>query len=264
MNELQIISLENTDITNWDFPMLKAELQRRLDTYAGIVYTDDTIRDAKADRTTLNKVKKAIEDARKAYKAKCLAPYEEMEPKIKELTELLESHRLLIDETVKDYENRQKEAKELEVRKYYNRKSAPLGDLADALYPKLFDKKWVNASTGKAKYEESILIAIDGAVRDIEAIKALGSPFMDTLLRIYVETLSLDSVKAKNDELTASVISAGLTAQAVPPTVIAENKPAVEKTNPEKGTSIKVYATEFQLNQLCDFMKAIGVEYELM
>lgn len=65
MNELQIIRLENTDISGWDFATLRAELQSRLDFYANLVYTDDTIKDAKKDLTTLNKVKKVIEDGGK-------------------------------------------------------------------------------------------------------------------------------------------------------------------------------------------------------
>ena len=40
MNELQIIKLENTDISGWNFAMLRAELQSRLDTYAGIIYKE--------------------------------------------------------------------------------------------------------------------------------------------------------------------------------------------------------------------------------
>ena len=60
MNELQVISLENTDITTWNFPALKAELQAYLSDYASLVYTDDTIKDAKKDRTTLNKAKKVV------------------------------------------------------------------------------------------------------------------------------------------------------------------------------------------------------------
>ena len=76
MNELQVIGLDNTDISTWDFPALKAELQAVLSDFDGLIYTDDTIKDAKKDRTTLNKAKKVIEDARKAYKARCLEPYD--------------------------------------------------------------------------------------------------------------------------------------------------------------------------------------------
>lgn len=269
MNELQIVNLENTDITTWDFPMLKAELQRRLDAYSGLVYTDDSIKEAKNDRATLNKVKKAIDEARKAYKAKCLAPYEAMEPQIKELLDLVEGQRTLIDDTVKDYESRQKEAKEVEVRKFYDRKAVLLGDLADVLYPKLFSTKWTNASTGKAKYEEDIQIAINGAANDIASIKALNSPFVDTLIAVFTETLSMDRVNAKQAELEAAAKRASLTTVEQATASIGVQTPAVETknatvSNAECGTVIKIHATQNQMNQITDFMKAIGVHYELV
>ena len=157
MNELQIVKLENTDISQWDFSMLRAELQSRLDYYASLVYTDANIKDAKGDRADLNKVKKAIEDARKSFKAKCLEPYNALEPQIKELVEMVEEQRLMIDSTVKDYEQRKKDEKEKAIKKYYDRKAVVLGALAEPLYPKLFDKKWVAATASKAKYEEGIL-----------------------------------------------------------------------------------------------------------
>ena len=33
--------------------------------------------------------------------------------------------------------------------------------------------------------------------------------------------------------------------------------------NADEGTLLKVYATQYQLNQITDFMKAIGVTYEV-
>ena len=71
----------------------------------------------------MNKAKKVIEDCRKAYKAQCLAPYEALEPQVKELVSMIEEQRLLIDETVKEYENRQKQEKEVAVKTYYDKKT---------------------------------------------------------------------------------------------------------------------------------------------
>lgn len=269
MNDLQIIKLENTDISGWNFAMLRGELQSRLDTYAGIIYTDETIKDAKNDRTTLNKVKKVIEDARKAYKARCLAPYDALEPEIKELIDMVEKQRGLIDETVKDYETRQKEAKELEVRKYYDRKAVVLGNLADGLYPKLFDKKWTNATTARAKYEEGIMAAINKAAEDIDAIRSMSSPFVDTLLEVYTETLSMEQVKAKQAELDEAAKKASLTtveeaAEVLGSPVGAAVKAERASANAEDGVAMKIYATQNQMNQITDFMKAIGVRYELI
>ena len=255
MAELQVINLEGTEITRWDFALLKSELEQKLELYKTLVYTDDNIKSAKNDRTTLNKAKKVIEDCRKAYKAQCLAPYEALEPQVKELVAMIEEQRLLIDETVKEYENRQKQEKEVAVKTYYDKKSAQLGEHADALYTKILDQKWLNASTTKAKYEEGIQTAINQAAGDLKIIKDMNSPFVDTLIEKYVETLSLDAVKEKESELTETMKKANLTAQ--------EEVKTEVKTASGEAVTVKIYATQNQLNQIFDFMKAIGVTYEL-
>ena len=43
MDELMVRKIENTEITTWDFTAIKAQLQRGLDEYASIVYTDDSM-----------------------------------------------------------------------------------------------------------------------------------------------------------------------------------------------------------------------------
>ncbi len=268
MNELKVINLDSTDITTWDFQALKAELQAYLSEYAGLVYTDETIKDAKKDRTTLNKAKKVVEDARKAYKARCLEPYEAMEPKIKELTGLIEDRRQQIDEIVKDYESRQKEAKEKEIREYYDRVSGNLGPDAEALYLKIFDPKWANPSTSAAKYREAIQIAVASAARDLESIRELESPFVETLREQYLETLSMEAVLQKNEELKVAAGKAGLTGVAEgedtsASTSVAET-PANQAADEENGTLVRIHASKARLNQICDFMKAIGVSFEIV
>ena len=273
MNELLVMNLDNTDITAWDFSALKAELQAYLADYEGLVYTDETVKDAKKDRTVLNKAKKLVEDARKAYKARCLEPYEAMEPKIKELTDLIEERRRIIDEIVKDYENRQKEAKEMEVRTYYDRVSGSLGADAGQLYQKIFDPKWTNASTTQAKYREAVQLAVASAARDLESIKELGSPFEETLKQLYLETMSMESVLQKNEELKEAAGRAGLmgapeeaqnaavTSAALTSAGKAE---AACEAGESQGTLVRIHASQARLNQICDFMNAIGVAFEIL
>lgn len=264
MNELQIIDLEQTDITTWNFAGLKEELSRALSVYKTTVYTDETIKMAKEDKAKLAKAKKIVEDQRKAYKAKCLAPYEVLEPQIKEIVGMIEEQRVAIDDVVKDFTERQKAEKEEIVRKYYEKKAFVLGDLATPLFEKILDPKWLNASTSKAKVEEAVQIAINNALTDIDAIKSMESPFVDTLLEKYVATLSLDEAKAKHFELVEAATKAGLNQQQAEvtfQTAKTEDKPVV--ANAEEGTVLKVYASQYQLNQITDFMKAIGVTYEV-
>lgn len=54
-----------------------------------------------------------MQDQRKAYKAKCLAPYEALEPQIKEIVGMIEEQRVAIDDVVKDFTERQKAEKEI-------------------------------------------------------------------------------------------------------------------------------------------------------
>ena len=268
MNELQIMNLAEADVSTWDFELIKAELRQQLSLYASLVYTDETIKDAKKDRANLNKVKKVIADARKAYKAQCLAPYNAAEPQIRELEDMIEDHRIMIDAIVKDYEDRKREEKELAVRNYYDRKAVVLGDLAEQLYPMLFSKTWVAASTGQATYQEEIQEKIYQASQDIEYIRQMASPFVDTLLDVYVATLSLDEVERKQRELTLSAERAGLAAASAQP-VSAPEPPPLLAPDPviqmeEGSVPVRLYANQRQLDQLCDFMDAIGVRYEFL
>ena len=172
-----------------------------------------------------------------------------------------------LSDTVKDFESRQKAEKELEVKAYYDKKAFVLGEYAEPLYAKLLDAKWLNVSTAKAKYEEGVQIAINNALSDINAIKAMESPFVDTLIETYLSSLSMEQVKAKNEELTAAHNKAGLSrtpvSENVSPIQAVQSQEVKPTANADEGTLLKVYATQYQLNQITDFMKAIGVTYEV-
>lgn len=264
MNELQIVNLEQTDITTWNFATLKEELNRGLSLYKTTVYTDETIGMAKNDKAKLASAKKIIEGQRKAYKAKCLAPYEALEPQIKEIVDMIEEQRAAIDSVVKDFTERQKAEKKEAVRKYYEKKAFVLGDLAAPLFEKLLDPKWLNASASKSKVEAGIQMAVTNALNDINAIKAMDSPFVDTLLEKYAATLSFDEAKAKHAELVEAAAKAGMNQQqteAFAPVIKTEEKQIA--ADHKEGTVLKLYANQNQLNQVFDFMKAIGVAYEI-
>lgn len=262
MEELQLVSLEQTEITAWDFAALKNELASALSAYKTKVYTDETIKSAKDDKATLAKVKKVIEDQRKAFKAKCMQPYEVLEPQIKELVLMIEEQRVAIDEIVKEYTDRKKAEKETEVRAFYDKKSHVLGDLAPALFTKILDQKWLTASSGK-KYQEEMLIKINEVLSDIRLLKSMNSPFIDTVIEKYVETLSVDEAKAKHEELVAAAKKAGF-GQAQSDTSKNIQIPVNDTvTDTENGTLVKMYGSKSQIAQVIDFAKAIGVKVEI-
>lgn len=266
MNELLVSNLEQIDITKWDFEQLKEELESVLSEYRTLVYTDDTIKAAKSDRAQLGKAEKAIEAQRKAYKERCLAPYNAIKPRVEELVGMIKEQRLAIDDVVKDYTERQRAEKEKFVRSCYDKKSSALGDLADDLYGKLLEanSKWLNASAAKKKVEEEVQEAINSAADDIDAIKAMKSPFEKTLTETYISTLSVDAARSKHEELMEATARAGMSQQAdsiLTRQAAEEEEGAAARS--EDGVVLKVYGSQRQLNQVFDFMKAIGVKYEI-
>ena len=267
MNELQIVSLEKNDITTWDFAMIKSELESALAIYKTSVYTDETIKSAKDDKNTLAKAKKLVEDRRKEFKEKCMAPYNALEPQIKELVSMIEEQRQQIDDVVKDYTERQRQEKLTAIKAYYDKKAFVLGADAERLFERLLDPKWLNASTAKKKYEEEIQLAINKAAADLEAVRKMNSPFVDTLIDTYCETCSIERVQQKQDELQVVYDKAGLSNQMVTEPAQADVKPVTNDVMPadaSDGVMIKVYGSKNQLAQVTDFMKAIGVRFEVM
>lgn len=264
MYDLVNISLEQMQIINWDFEKIKAELARKLSDYEGIVYTDE--KSAKADKKELKKLKDQFEEKRKAFKKLCLEPYEEIEPKVKEIVEMIDGKSAYIDKVVKEYGENEKQKKAEEIKKFYDNKAFILGEHAETLYEKLFDQKWLLKGTKKPQYEEGVQEAIVRAKRDIEDIKAMDSPFVDTLLKTYVETLSMDVVQAKNEELLQAMSDAGLDSQkdsSVAISAVTVPVSTLPEAAGEEGVTVRIFANRKQMNQIFDFMKALGISYEV-
>ena len=103
----------------WNFEELKAEVTAAAQTYEISVYTDDTIKSAKADRARLNKFVEALNAKRTEIRKQLLKPDDQFGREIKELTGIVQRAIDNIDSQVKDYERRQREEKTAKVREFY-------------------------------------------------------------------------------------------------------------------------------------------------
>ena len=87
--ELKIYSPQDAGFIqriDWNFEELKAEITAAAQEYETSVYTDDTIKAAKADRAKLNKFVDALEGKRTEIRKKLLEPDELFGQQVKELT----------------------------------------------------------------------------------------------------------------------------------------------------------------------------------
>ena len=120
--ELKIYSPQDAGFIqriDWNFEELKAEITAAAQEYETSVYTDDTIKAAKADRAKLNKFVDALEGKRTEIRKKLLEPDELFGQQVKELTGIVQRAIKNIDGQVKDYEERQRKEKLDKVREFY-------------------------------------------------------------------------------------------------------------------------------------------------
>lgn len=184
---------------DFNFDELKQEMTAALAKYNGLVYTDESIKDAKSDRATLNKFKDALENKRKEIKKQCLEPYEAFEKKIKELTALVDKPILAIDAQVKSFEQAQKDEKRSFIFEFYN---DHIGDLAALLsFDKVFNEKWLNTTAKIAEAQDSILHTIDRVSSDLKTIADLKSEFELQIKDTYLQTLDLSSALGEKTRL---------------------------------------------------------------
>lgn len=193
-------TLQTQDI-DWNFLELREELKNRLKKYQGLIYTEEAISEAKAERAALNKLKAALEDKRKEVKKAFAKPYDDFEKKVKELTALVDEPIKAINSQVAVFETKQKEQKKQLLEAYYNK---IIGGHERVLwFEKVLDETWLNVSTSLSKAMRELLAKVEAAKRDIESIYGLNSEFEISIMKVYVNTLSLSEALREKEALEA-------------------------------------------------------------
>lgn len=262
MQNTELTKFENTDVSIIDFDSFREYLENALEKYRNNVYTPENLAVAKNDKAELNKVKKMIDDKRKEYKAKCLAPYEAVEYRFRELISMIDEQRNHIDSSIKIIDDKNKSDRETDLRKYYVAKSAPLGQYADRMYKRIFCDRWLKNTYSLKKCEEEILVAIKASVNDLETLKKVRSPFFDDLTEHYLNGGSVESCLELNEKLINAAQKAGAEVNGNSSKAVVTQE-ITDKAGSDNGVTVKISGTKDQLEQVFDFMKIIGIKFEI-
>lgn len=195
-----------------NFDEIKSLLEDRLRIYQNIVYTGESLREAKFDKASLNKLKKSIDQKRKEIKKTCLLPYETLEPKFKELLAMVNEPLSLIDAFIGDMEDVRRDSKCAEIKMFFDLHSAPLGKLADYVFASkgFYDSKWENATVKAKTWQAELIQKIKITVDNIELIKKMAPDNASALIAKYLERCDMNDVHRYFATLkqTADTISA--------------------------------------------------------
>lgn len=183
----------------WNREELEKAVRDRISAYENVVYSEENLRQAKADRAELNNLLKAIEERRKKVKDIINAPYAVFEKEIKEVLRLVREPVGMIDEQIKGFENQQREEKKGKIREAYDEN---IGDLLSVLpFEKLFDTRYLNKSYKLNSAIAEVKSKIEGVKRDLDTIDSLDSKYRLNVKDYYLKTLDLSKALAENKRL---------------------------------------------------------------
>lgn len=269
--ELRIEKITFPEVIEFNFEELKQEITNRVAMYANMVYTEDQVKHAKADRANLNKFVKALSDERIKVKKQCMKPYEEFEAKVNELSKIVQEPIKLIDSQIKGYEEQKKQEKLNEITYHFNSTDHP-----EWLHiSKIMSEKWLNTSVSMKSIQEEINSRIEQIKNDVAALSNLPE-FGFEATEVYKTTLDIN--KALNEGHRLSEIQkrkaeqeaeqARLKAEAelkkqeefIPP--IADDKPFEQCINPPVEEAPVKYAYSFRAFMTIEDATALKAFFE--
>lgn len=195
--ELKVEEYQLPERIGFNFEELKQELTEKVGIYEAMVYTDEQVKEAKADKANLNKLKKALNDERIRREKEYLLPFTEFKNKINEIISIVDKPIAIIDKQVKEFEEKRKTEKSEQIKEFYNSIDSEVKDIVKL--EKIFDDKWLNASVRMSSIEDEIKEKLKIASAEMETIKNL--PFAFEALEEYKRTLDINKAIAEGQRL---------------------------------------------------------------
>ena len=254
MKDLTIITRQAPGIAEFDnFEEIKTYLDSQLDVYRNLVYSEDGLKTAKADKAKLSKLKKALDSRRKEIKETYMAPYKQIEAQLKELMSMIDEPLAAIDGFLKGVEEEEKNRKRDQIHAWYFDESAALGELAEQVFytQGFFDSKWLNKSCKTVEWQRDVREKIRQVASDISSIQNSAGTYTTAVLTKYLDGLDFETATAFKHELEANAS-------------IADASVRVDEDDDRVvGYKIlKIHGTRRQISQLMDQLDLMGLDYD--
>lgn len=246
---------------------LKEELAPKLKYYNSLVITEDGIKDAKSDKSKLNKLKAAIEDKRKEIKKQCLAPYEAFEKQCKEIVAMIDEPINVIDSQIKAFDEIRKNQKYVELQEYFEYIGHPDFVQLDSI----LNPKWGNSTVKIETLKDEIYSRVKEINSDCAEIFELygNSPNFTAITEKFQSTLDKGQTF-----IYAAALERQLKNSEKPPEIPQEEPPEIVPPEPARQEAVQieeklltgtftVTCTKSQLIALRDFMKANNINFKL-
>ena len=190
MLELQIISPkpeQKFPQIKWNYEELKSEIAKAMQDYQNLVVTADSEKDCKETRAKLNKLRTAIETARKDMKKKINEPLKIFEEQVKEVEEPIDTAIGNLDKQLQELVEARKEQKRKDIEVIWN------GIAKKPKYltlERVWNDKWLNATYQMKQVTQDINDILKKDHENTETLAKLPK-YAYEAMQYYAQTLDI-------------------------------------------------------------------------
>lgn len=175
-----------------DFEAAKAYLEERLAEYNGVVFTEDSKKDAKAAVADLRKEKKAFSDRVKTVKEEYMKPFNAFAEQATELLNMYDKPIDFINQQVSDFEKKRIEEKREKIKEWY---AECIDDMQEILpLARIYNVKWENATMNPTQVRKEMMERKAATVEAINAIKEMKTDIEAKAIQMYIDSFDLTKV----------------------------------------------------------------------
>ena len=166
--QLEVSEIKALEPIKFNFEQLKQEITTKVENYKNIVYSEENIKEAKADRANFNKLAKALNDEKIRVKNTVLEPYLPFEKQCNELIDLVKEASTHADTQIKSYEQQIKDEKLKQIMNFFLEN---VGDYADLInFDDIYNERWLNVTYKMEQIEKDILHTLAKTKTDMAVI----------------------------------------------------------------------------------------------
>ena len=256
--EFKITKFEPIAAIDFNYEEIKQELKEKIDIFKHIVYTEDNIKTAKADRASLNKLKKAMNDKRLEIQREFMKPFDSFKEHMDECIAYVNTCVECVDKQVKEYEAKVREEKRQEI----EAKFKELNTFDWLTLDKIFNEKWLNASTVMSSIESEMEFELNAVEANLESLKGLEYEFEAT--EMFKRNLSLADALNENRRLgEVAAKKAEFVKETPKENLIEVVKVEPECTEPREWMDLKVKINPYEFDALTEWLTEQGIDWRM-
>lgn len=185
--ELKVNNFSVPSTITFNFEELKQELEEKAGFYPNLVYTDEQIKEAKADKASMNKLKKALNDERIRMEKEYMKPFTEFKAQVNEIIGIIDKPVNAIDTQIKAYEDKCRQDKQVAIEQYFAEIEKPEWLTLRVIA----DPKWLNASVTLKSVKAAIDEKVQQIIKDMEMLSKIPE-FGFEATEVYKTTLNVN------------------------------------------------------------------------